>query len=47
MNGLSDKELEGIMDALLYDHLYNCMIVPETDTSWGDDPKDDNDDHVI
>lgn len=39
MKGLSDKELEDLMDTFLHDRLYNCMIVP-------DDFKD-NDNHVI
>lgn len=28
-NGMSDKELESVMDAILYDRLYNCMILPD------------------
>jgi hypothetical protein len=38
-NGLSDKELESLMDNILYDRLYNCMIVS--------DECEHPDDHVI
>lgn len=38
-NGMSDKELELIMDDLLYDNLYNCTIVPD---DWESSNLNDN-----
>jgi len=44
-NGLSDKEIESIMDSMLYDRLYNCMIVP--DSMENGVFSNENDDHMI
>ena len=34
MNGLSDKDLERLLDYILEDSLYNAMIVPD---GWSDE----------